>query len=162
MTKITTKDNLDLQALERNKPKTFVLGKKKYKLKRMTNAVSERVDKLVAERETDLGLSGDKKSLLVNLSKNRTLVPKTLSLMILHNWFRVTFFYWIHWRYLNAVYTMNEMLSVYNALNEYDDVTDFFYFTASLQARSRMIKRMSEKNTQTIIQEQQSVQETKP
>ena len=56
---------------------------------------------------------------------------------------------------------MNDMLSIYNALNQYDDVTDFFYFTASLQSRNRMIKRMSEKNTQTIIQEQTLVQETK-
>lgn len=161
MTKITTNDNLGMDKLERNEPKVFTLGKKKYKLKRMNNAVSARVDRLVAERESCLSVSSDKRDLLINLSKNRTLIPKTLALMILHSWVKVTFFYWIYWRYLNYKYSMNDMLSIYNALNQYDDVTDFFYFTASLQSRNRMIKRMSEKNTQTIIQEQTLVQETK-
>lgn len=161
MTKITTNDNLGMDKLERNEPKVFTLGRKKYKLKRMNNAVSARVDRLVAERESSLSVSSDKRDLLINLSKNRTLVPKTLALMILHSWAKVTFFYWIYWRYLNYKYSMNDMLSIYNALNQYDDVTDFFYFTASLQSRNRMIKRMSEKNTQTIIQEQALVQETK-
>lgn len=152
----TTKDNLELDALERNAAFTFKLGRKTYKIRQMTCAVSARRDRLVAQRSEELKPSDNPKELLLNLSKNRSLIPKCLSLMILHSWFKVTFFHWIHWRYLYAKYTMLEMSAVYKQFDRIDDVSAFFLLTESLMESNRMIKRMSETNIRTIRQELQS------
>jgi len=157
----TTKDNLRLDELERNASQTFKLGKKKYKIKQMTDAVSARRDRLVAQRSEELKPADNPKELLLNLSKNRSLIPKCLSLMILHSWFKVTFFHWIYWRYLYATYTMSDMIRIYEQFNKVEDINDFFGFTASLQANNKMIKRMSETNIQTIQQELRSEAATK-
>jgi len=157
----TTKDNLRLDAVERNAPFVFKLGKKTYKIRQMTCAISARRDRLVAQRSEELKPSDNPKELLLNLSKNRSLIPKCLSLMILHSWFKVTFFHWIYWRYLYATYEMREMAVVYEQFRNIDDVGFFFQCTEYLQENNRMVKRMSETNTQTIRQELKSEAETK-
>lgn len=157
----TTKDNLSLDELERNASQTFKLGKKTYRIKQMTCAVSARRDRLVAQRSEELKPSDNPKELLLNLSKNRSLIPKCLSLMILHSWFKVTFFHWIYWRYLYATYEMREMATIYEKFNKIDDISAFFLLTDYLQENNKMIKRMSETNTRTIRQELHSAAETK-
>lgn len=157
----TTKDNLALENLENNVAYKFKLGRKTYKIRQTTAKVSALRDRLVALRSEELKPTDNPKELLLNLSKNRSLIPKCLSLMILHSWFKVTFFHWIHWRWLYATYTMREMTAIYEQFNAIDDVNDFFRFTASLQENNRIIKRMSEVNTQTIRQELKSEAEIK-
>ena len=156
----TTKDNMALDALEHNKAHIYKMGRKAFRIKPMTNAVATRVDRLVALRSEELRPADNPKELLLNLTKNRTLLPKCLSYMILHGWFKVTFFHWIYWRYLHFTYTTNEMLDVYKEVNEMNSIQSFFTFMASLQETSRLIKRMSETNIQTIRQELRSEAET--
>lgn len=157
----TTKDSLLLDAVERNAAKIITLGKKKFKIRPMTNAVSARVDRLVAQRSEELKPADNPKELLLNLSKNRSLIPKCLSLMILHSWFKVTFFHWFYWRWLHATYNISEMLDVYQKVNEMNSIQDFFYFSASLQENNQFIRRMSEVNTKTMRQELSSEAGTK-
>lgn len=157
----TTEDNLRLRALENNEPRLFKIRNKELRLHPMTNAVADLADRYVAERYTKLSESTETKELLVNLSKNRTVIPKYVSLLILHSWFKVKFFHWIHWRYIHRKYALSELIAVYKEFSSLNDVSLFFQFTASLQENNRIIKRMSEINTQTIRQELSSEAETK-
>ena len=157
----TTKDSLLLDAVERNAAKTITLGKKKFKIRPMTNAVSARVDRLVAQRSEELKPADNPKELLLNLSKNRSLIPKCLSLMILHSWFKVTFFHWFYWRWLHFMYTMEEMAIVYQQFNSVSDINAFFLCSVYLHENNQFIKRMSEVNTKTMRQELNSEAETK-
>lgn len=158
---MTTRDNIGLDDIEQNASYTFKLGNKTYKVRQTTAKVSALRDRLVAERSEELKPTDNPKELLLNLSKNRSLIPKCLSLMILHSWFKVTFFHWIYWRYLYATYTINEMMAVYSQFNKVDDIKAFFLLTDYLQENNRMIKRMSETNTRIIRQELRSEAETK-
>lgn len=156
----TTKDRIKLIEIEKNEPRVIKLGEKTYKLKPMTNAVSEMADRYIAERSVELKEAENGKELIVNMSKNRTVIPKYISLLMLHSWLKVKLFHWIHWRYLHAKYPLSIMFEIYKEFMDLNDVSVFFQFTASLQENNRLIKRMSETNTQTIRQEHKSDQET--
>lgn len=156
----TTKDNIRLIEIEKNEPRVIKLGGKTYKLKPMTNAVSEMADRYIASRSVELKEAESGKELIVNMSKNRTVIPKYISLLMLHSWLKVKLFHWIHWRYLHAHYPLSTMFELYKEFMNLNDVGDFFQFTASLQENNRLIKRMSETNTQIIRQEHKSDQET--
>lgn len=155
----TTKDNLQALDIDRNVKYEIRLGSKIKKIKAMNNAVSERCDELIARAE--VSYSEDQKSLIVNMGKNRKLVPKCVSLMILHSWFKVTFFHWIYWRYLHIRYTMPELSQAVKECMGLSDVGPFFNAMAVLAQNSRIIKRMAQTNTFNIAQEFGQQQDTK-
>lgn len=157
---MTTKDNLSLSAIEGNEPKRFTLGSRTYRVYPMTNAVAERADKYIAKRSVELTPTENVGELVLNLSKNRTVIPRYVSLLMLHSWLKVTLFHWIHWRYIHRKYPLAVLSAIYGECSSLNDVGIFFQFTASLQANSRLIKRMSEANTSIIAQELKSEQET--
>jgi len=157
---MTTKDNLSLSAIEGNDPKYFELGGRKYRIYPMTNAVAERADKYVAQRSVELTPTDNVGELVLNLSKNRKVLPKYVSLLMLHSWLKVTLFHWIHWRYIHRKYPLSVLAAIYRECSSLNDVGIFFQFTASLQANSRLIKRMSEANTSVIAQELKSEEGT--
>lgn len=156
---ITTKDNLDVLNVDSNGAYAVKLGDSIKRIKSMNNAVAEKCDKLVAAAE--ISYSDDKKDLLINMSKNRKLIPKCLSLMILHSWFRVTFIHWIHWRILHRRYSMSEMSEAVKECMGLSDVSPFYSVLAALQGSSRMIQKMSETNTFNIAREYGRQESTK-
>lgn len=145
---ITTKDNLELANIDENKSKEIYLGEKKLRVKRMANSIAKRQDRYVAEAEQSY--SEDKKMLIVNMSKNRDLIPKCLSLMILHSWFKVTFFHWIYWRYLSNKYPMEDLSKALKDCAKLNDAGFFFDCMGFLQVNNQMIQKMSEKNMYSI------------
>lgn len=147
----TTKDNLQALDIDRNAEYEIRLGSKIKKIKAMNNAVSERCDELIARAE--ISYSEDKKDLVINMGKNRKLVPKCLSLMILHSWFKVTFFHCIYWRWLHAKYTMSELSEAVKECMGLSDVGPFYSVLDALQGTNRIIQRMSATNTFNISRE---------
>lgn len=142
---ITTENNFDIFRIDKNMPTEIPLGRKMIKVRPQTNAVAERMDCYITKAE--LSLSEDSTQMLVNMSRNRALIPKCLSLIILHSWIKVTLFHWIYWRYLHRRYSMNDMALTLERAQLLSDAGSFFVSTASLQANCRMIQRMSEVNT---------------
>ena len=136
---ITTKDNIRLQQIEQNEADTVMLGTRQIKIRMMNNAVAERFDRYVAEAE--ISYSEDRKDLIVNMAKNRTLVPKCVSLIILHSWFKVTFFHWMYWRYLDRHYSQAELGEPLRAGMNMGESLKFFESLVFLQDNSQMIQR---------------------
>lgn len=155
---VTTQTNLQLDDLDIDRPVIITAGKKTYKVKRMKNAIAERFDRYIAEAEVEY--SDDMDKMLVNMNKNRKLIPKCLSLIILGSFFKVKLFHWFYWRYLHIFKSQEEMAAILAPAFKMNDVGFFFQNMASLQANCRIIKRMTKTNTFNIAQEQKLDQET--
>lgn len=154
---VTTETNLRLDDLDKDSGLEITVGRKKYRIKHLKNSVAERLDRYIAKGEVEY--SDDKGVLLANMSKNRKLVPKCLSLMILGSFFKVMFFHWIYWRYLHIFKSQAEMQKVLEPAFEMNDVGFFFQNMVSLQANSRMIQKMAKTSTITIARKQDSAPE---
>ena len=152
-----TKTNVLLDAVDKNESVPVLIRGKVFKIKRMTNAIERRYSRYVADAM--LSYSDDTKKLIVNMATNSTLLPKCVSLMILHNWFMVTFFHQIYWRYLDRKYSIHDLRKIYETGQDMGGLRDFFECMASLQANNRLIQRMSETSTANIHQELRSGQE---
>lgn len=150
----TTKDNLLLEDIERNRKKVVMLGDKQIKIRRLVNAVAKRFDRLTAEAE----ISYKDGELILNMGRNRDLIAKSASLVMLGSWFKVTFFHWIHWRIINAKYSTQELGGVIKEgldMGEYRDCLDALL---CLQDNSSIIKRMATETIRNIMAEQRSAE----
>ena len=153
----STKDNLQLQQIENNDLVISQLGNKKIKIRRLNNAVAAKFDKYTAEAE----ISYTENGLLINMSNNRKLVPKCVSLLILHGWLKVHLFHWIYWRYLNIKYTQKELgepLIGGLGLGEYNSLLKNIL---CLQDNSSIIQKVAKGLIRNTVLEQKSEAETK-
>lgn len=155
---ITTKDNLRIQKIEQNEAEPIMLGTKKVRIRMMNNAVAERFDRYVAEAE--ISYSEDKKDLIVNMTKNRSLIPKCVSLIILHSWFKVTFFHWMYWRYLDRHYSQAELGEPLRAGMSMGESMKFFESLVFLQDNSQMIQKATRGIIRNTVAAPNSGQET--
>jgi len=146
----TTEINYALDELERNASKEEKIGNKIYKLKPMTNAISLRMDRYITKAQ--LSYTEDNRQLIVNMSKNRKLVPKCISLMLLHSFFKVVLFHWIHWRYLHFMYDQEFLGKLLQGCMSRNDIGFFLSNLAYLQANSLMIEQAAKTNTTSILQ----------
>lgn len=146
-----------LDEIERNAPIEYKIGSKTYKMKRVTNYVHGKFSRLVTKAE--LSYSEDKGTLLVNMENNRKLVPKCLSLIMLHGPLKVMFFHWIHWRYLYLFKTMDEMVIAFNAIKDNMDVGSLFFCLSYLQANNQMQAMMARESTLSIAAKLHSAEE---
>jgi hypothetical protein len=153
-----TKTNVLLDAVDKNEYIPVLVRGKVFKIKRMTNGIERRYSRYVANAM--LSYSDDNKKLIVNMTTNSTLLPKCVSLIILHNWFRVTLFHQIYWRYLDKKYSIHDLRTIYETGQDMGGLQDFFECMASLQANNQLIQRMSEISTANIHQELKLGQET--
>lgn len=153
-----TQTNFDLSSLERNEATRVSLRGKVYSIRAMKNAVSEKMDRYIAK--ANLSYSEDKSKLLVNMSENRKLVPKCLSLMLLGTFLRVKLFHFFYWRYLHIKCSQEEMAPVLNECFEVNNVGFFFQNLASLQGNCQLIERMTMENTISISAKQRLALET--
>lgn len=153
----TTRDNLNLQQIENNERIDVMLGKKKIKIKRLVNAIAEKFDRYTAEAE----ISYSEKGLLVNMSNNRKLVPKCVSLLVLHSWVKVKLFHWIYWRWLHIRYEQAELSPILEAglgLGEYNWLLRNMLY---LQDNSQIIQKTAKGIIRNMLQGQDSEAETK-
>lgn len=140
----STQANYALDELEHGEPKITKLLNKTYRLKPMCNAVARRMDKY--STKADMSYSGDASKLMVNMAGNRDLVPKCLSLMLLHGWFKVTFFHWFYWRYLNSFYSQQDMSEVLTKCFEINNIGFFLSNIGLILANNQMIEKMAKAN----------------
>lgn len=154
----STQTNYLLDRLENNQAEKKTLLNKVYKIKPMSNAVSERVDRYIT-KVTIENESGES-STMATLSNKRKAIPKCLSLMLLHGFFKVHLFHWIYWRYLHIKYSQQEMSEVLAHCFEVNNYGFFLTNLAYLQANSQMIQRIAKESSTTIIQELRSGEET--
>ena len=148
----STQANWLLDRLENNKGTKIQAWGKIYNIKPMCNAVAERMDRYTTK--VSMG-----KEMIVTLSDSRRVVPKCLSLMLLHGWFKVTFFHQIYWRYLHRKHSQQEMTEILAKCFEVNSLAFFLTNMAYLQANSQMIEKITKVNSSTIIQELKSEEE---
>ena len=149
---------LEVSNLDDNVAEEIFLEGRKYKIKRITNAIAERLDKYVAKSR--ISQAEDPNMLIVNMSKNRKLVPKCLSLILLGSYFKVLFFHPFYWRYLHNTLSQEEMQKLLGAGLEINNVGFFLTSLGFLQSQSKMIARMTTTDSTTILQELSSEKET--
>ena len=153
----TTKDNLQIQQIESNDHIEVMLGKKKIKIKRLVNAIAEKFDRYTAEAE----ISYSEKGLIVNMSNNRKLVPKCVSLLVLHSWIKVKLFHWIYWRWLHIKYEQAELSSVLEAGLSMGEFNWLLKNLVCLQDNSQIIQKATKGIIRNMLQGQKSAAETK-
>lgn len=157
---IDTKAHIALDNIDKRVPKELVVDGKHYAISMMNNAVAERFDRYIAKAEVQY--SKDQGLLFLNMSNNRKLVPKCVSLLLLHSWFKVKFFHWWHWRMLHITKTqahLGKILEEGLSLGESNILLKNLLY---LQDNCKMIRMMSETNIRSMIAEQKSEQETTP
>lgn len=150
----TTEANFLLSELENNVPKiTEVSGgkhviiehkNKRYKVRPMVNAVADRMDRCATKAH--LAYGEDESRLLVNMTGNRKLVSKVLSLMLLHSWFRVTFFHGLYWRYLYRFRSQEDMMAILEACYNMNSIGFFFQNLTLIMMNSQMIEKIAKAN----------------
>lgn len=154
----STKTNIELDELDRNiAPERFINGKR-YRIRRISNAVAERMDRYVAKSR--LSQSEEPGMLMANMAGNRELVPKCLSLMLLGGLLNIHLFHWIHWRYLHNKLSPEEMCELLNEGLQINSIGFFLTSLGYLQTQSRMIAKMTTTDSTTILQELRSEAET--
>lgn len=143
----STQAHYALDQLEHGEAQVTKLLNKVYKLKPMVNAVARRIDKY--STGADLSYSDDASKLMVNMSTNRKLVPKCLSLMLLHGWFKVTFFHWFYWRYLDRHYSQQDMSVLLTKCFEINNIGFFLSNIGLIFVNNQMIEKIAKANILT-------------
>lgn len=154
----STTANFALEELEQGNPKTQKLLDKVYKLRPMVNGVARRMDRY--STKAHLSYSEDNSQLLWNMTGNRSLVPKCLSLMLLGTWFRVTFFHWVYWRYLNWFYSQQDMYAVLTQCFNTNNIGFFLNNLTLIMANNQLIERTAKANIINTSPKQKPEEET--
>lgn len=157
---IDTKAHIALDNIDKRVPKELVVDGKHYAISMMNNAIAERFDRYIAKAEVQY--SKDQGLLLLNMSNNRKLVPKCVSLLLLHSWFKVKFFHWWHWRMLHITKTQTHLGKILEEGLSLGESNILLKNLLYLQDNCKMIRMMSETNIRSMIAEQKSEQETTP
>lgn len=153
----TTKTNLRNQDLEDNAPLKVMLRNKEISVRMMNNAVARRFDVYTAKCE--ISYDEDKKQLFVKMNGNRDLAPKCVSLIILRSWFKVTFFHWIYWRYLDKHYSQVELSIPLKAGLSLGESNALLTNLLCLQDNSQMIQKATQGIIRNTIAAPASAQE---
>jgi len=155
---ITTKDNIRADEVEQNEPTLVRLGRRMIKVRITNNTVARRFDRYTAEAEMSYNEAGTQ--LTLNMNNNRDLVPKCVSLIILHSWFKVTFFHWIYWRYLDRHYSQAELGEPLQAGLSLGEGRHLLKNLLFLQDNSQMIRKMTQGIIRNTIAAPKSEPET--
>lgn len=156
----TTKSNIRLDQIENNEPLVVRFGNRSVRVRMMTNAVAKRFERYISQCE--INYSADAKTRIVNMSENRELVPKCVSLLILHNWIRVKLFHWIYWRILDGNYNQKQMGAVLDAGFSLGEYNEFVKNSLCLQDNNQMSEEMSKATIRNIVQGQNLARGTTP
>lgn len=131
----------------------ILVGKKKYKIKRLGNWVSGRIDKLIAQCQfIQTEDKTDTKKVITTMSLNREVVPKCLSYMILKNPIKVFFFHWIYWRYLHLFFGQYDYSQILQQMYSGEEAQFFFRNMTSLQMNNMLTMEMTRADMRNIAQ----------
>lgn len=144
-----------LQQLEQNEKLSFQLGKKTYKIARLGQWTSMRINRLIFElqkkrSEEDIRESDD----------DRLLVPKVISLAILKYPWRIRLFHWYLWRKLNRKYSQQDFLPIISKIIDNSDMAFFSKNLASLHMAAMMETEITKETITSIAARLKSEQET--
>lgn len=146
-----------LQAIEDNEKLSFTLGKKTYRIARLGNWTSRRINKKLYElRRKKLRTAED----MLSSDDDRKLVAQVVAIMILQYPWRIKFGYWYLWRKLDRKYSQADFTPVISKLIDNSDMSFFSSNLASLHAASSMETMMTKETITNIAAKLSSEQET--
>ena len=144
-----------LQELEENEKLTFQLGKKTYKIARLGQWTSRKINRLVfdiqrARSEEDIRESDE----------DRLLVPKVISLAILKYPWKIKLYHWYLWRKLDRKYSQEDFLPIISKIIDNSDMAFFSKNLASLHMAAMMETEITKETITNIAARLKSEQET--
>ena len=144
-----------LQELEENEKLTFQLGKKTYKIARLGQWTSRKINRLIfdiqkARSEEDIRESDE----------DRLLVPKVISLAILKYPWKIKLFHWYLWRKLDRKYSQQDFLPIISKIIDNSDMAFFSKNLASLHMAAMMETEITKETITNIAARLKSEQET--
>lgn len=144
-----------LQELEENEKLTFQLGKKTYKIARLGQWTSRKINRLIfdiqkARSEEDIRESDE----------DRLLVPKVISLAILKYPWKIRLFHWYLWRKLDRKYSQQDFLPIISKIIDNSDMAFFSKNLASLHMAAMMETEITKETITNIAARLKSEQET--
>ena len=144
-----------LQELEENEKLTFQLGKKTYKIARLGQWTSRKINRLVfdiqkARSEEDIRESDE----------DRLLVAKVISLAILKYPWKIKLFHWYLWRKLDRKYSQQDFLPIISKIIDNSDMAFFSKNLASLHMAAMMETEITKETITNIAARLKSEQET--
>ena len=143
-----------LQELEENEKLSFQLGKKTYKIARLGQWTSRKINRLVfdiqrARSEEDIRESDE----------DRLLVPKVISLAILKYPWKIKLFHWYLWRKLDRKYRQQDFLPIISKIIDNSDMAFFSKNLASLHMAAMMETEITKETITNIAARLKSEQE---
>ena len=144
-----------LQELEENEKLSFQLGKKTYKIARLGQCTSRKINRLVfqlqkARSEDDIRESDE----------DRLLVAKVISLAILKYPWKIKLFHWYLWRKLDRKYSQQDFLPIISKIIDNSDMAFFSKNLASLHMAAMMETEITKETITNIAARLKSEQET--
>ena len=144
-----------LQQLEENERLSFQLGKKTYKIARLSNWTSRKINRLI------FALQKDRAELDIRESDaDRLLVPKVISLAILKYPWKIKLFHWYLWRKLDKKYSQQDFLPIISKIIDNSDMAFFSKNLASLHMAAMMETEITKETITNIAARLKSEQET--
>ena len=149
--------NEKLRQLEDNEKLTFMLGRKKYKIARLCNWTSRRINKYIfALQRKKLETPED----VINSDDDRILIPKIISIAILRRPWKIRMFHWYLWRKLDKKYDQSQFEKVISVIINNSDMAFFSKNLASLHMAAMMETEMTKETITSIVARLKSEQET--
>ena len=144
-----------------NTPIEFMVGKKKYRVKRLGNWVSGRIDKLVAKSQF-IQTTDDKnpEQTITTMVMNRRIVPKCIAYMILRHPVKVFLFHWIYWRYLHVFFGQDEYHQILQNMYSGEEARFFFHNMTFLQLNNTLTIEMTKADMKNTAQKLASAAST--
>ena len=144
-----------LQQLEDNERLSFQLGKKTYKIARLSQWTSMRINRLIFQLQKKRSELDIRES-----DEDRLLVPKVISLAILKYPWKIRMFHWYLWRKLNRKYSQADFMPIISKIIDNSDMAFFSKNLASLHMAAMMETEISKETTTNIAARLKSEQET--
>lgn len=149
--------NEKLRQLEDNEKLTFTLGRKKYRIARLCNWTSRRINKYIfALQRKKLETPED----VINSDDDRILIPKIISIAILRRPWKIRMFHWYLWRRLDKKYDQSQFEKVISVIINNSDMAFFSKNLASLHMAAMMETEMTKETITSIEARLKSQQET--
>lgn len=149
--------NRKLQELEDNEKLTFVLGKKTYRIARLNNWTSRRINRLIFRlQDKRIDTARD----VMGSDADRVLIPKIISLAILRRPWKIKLFHWYLWRRLDKKYNQADFHSIISVIINNSDMNFFSKNLVSLHMAAMMETEITKETITNIAAKLKSERET--
>lgn len=149
--------NQKLQQLEANEKLSFVLGKKTYRIARLNNWTSRKINRLIFKlQEKRFETAKD----VTGSDEDRVLMPKIISLAILRRPWKIKLFHWYLWRRLDKKYNQKDFNSVISVIINNSDMDFFSKNLVSLHMAAMMETEITKETITSIAAKLKSERET--